>query len=120
MHLYKANLDGSITRKSKDLNVKSGEEIAGTVKKGDLLLVTSVENLTEAKFPLPYKKYNLLSGKYVISVVYDDTERYTKASFADVPEYLFMQIQKPKVYITLGVVLVGLAIYSIVQERKNS
>lgn len=120
MQLYKANLDGVITRKSKDLTIKSGEESAGFIKKGELLLVTSVENLGEAKVPLPYIKYNLINGNYAISVINDDIERYTKASFADVPEYLFIQIQKPKVYVTLGVVLVGLAIYSIIQERKNS
>lgn len=120
MELYKANLDGVITRKSDDLNVKIGTEVAGSIKKGELLLIKSVENLAEEKSPLPYKKYNLYNGNYGISVISEEPERYVKAGFSDVPEYLFIQIQKPKVYIALGVVLASLAIYSIVQERKNS
>lgn len=123
MKFYKANIDGVITRKSKDPTVKSGEEVAGLVKKGELILVKDIESLTDKNLYFPYKKYNLFNGNYAISVTIPniaDKEPYTKASFADVPEHLFIQIKKPKVYITLGLLLVGLATYSIIKERQNN
>jgi len=121
MQWYKANLNGVITRKTNDANVKSGEVVAHFIKKGELILVTNVEELTDKNLSFPYKKYTLWNGNYAIQVATpDDVIAYTKASFADVPEYLFIQIQKPKVYITLGIILAGLATYSIIQERKNS
>jgi hypothetical protein len=117
LELYKAKLDGVIARKSKDATVKSGEEVAGLVKKGELILVKKVESLTDKNLSFPYKKYTLWNNSYAVSVPVSDGDAYVKASFADVPEYLFIQIQKPKVYITLGVLLVGLATYSIIKER---
>lgn len=120
MELYKAKLDGVITRKSKDPTVKSGEEVSRFIKKGELILVENVESLTDKNLSFPYKKYNLWNGNYAISVTMDGTDAYSKASFADVPEHLFIQIKKPKVYIALGVVLTGLAIWSIIDERKNN
>jgi len=121
MQLYKANLNGVITRSTKDPTVKSGEIVAHFIKKGELILVTNVEELTDKNLSFPYKKYTLWNGNYAIQVATpDDVVAYTKASFADVPEHLFIQIQKPKVYITLGIILAGLATYSIIQERKNS
>ena len=120
MQWYKANLDGVIVRKSKDPNVKSGEEVSGFIKKGELILVKNVESLTDKNLSFPYKKYTLWNNKYSISIDNQDVEPYVKASFADVPEYLFIEIKKPRVYITLGVILLGLAIHSIIQERKNN
>jgi len=122
MQLYKAKSDGVITRKSKDPTVKSGEEVARIIKKGELILVTNVESLTDKNLSFPYNKYTLWNGNYAISVSppISEQEAYVKASFADVPEHLFVQIQKPKVYITLGLLLVGLATYSIIKERQNS
>jgi hypothetical protein len=122
MRLYKAKLDGVITRKSKDPTVKSGEEVARIIKKGELILVTNVESLTDKNLSFPYNKYTLWNGNYAISVSLpiSEQEGYVKASFADVPEHLFIQIQKPKVYITLGLLLLGLATYSIIKERQNN
>ena len=122
MQLYKAKLDGIITRKSKDPAVKSSDEVVRLIKKGELILVKSVESLTDKNLPFPYKKYNLWNGNFAISLLPPVTEQeaYVEASFADVPEHLFVQIQKPKVYITLGVLLVGLATYSIIKERQNN
>lgn len=122
MQFYKAKKDGVITRISKDPTVKSGEEVAGFIKKGELILVKKVEDLTDKNLSFPYKKYTLFNNKYAISILppASDGDSYVKASFVDVPEYLFIEIQKPKVYITLGVILVGLAIYSIIKERNNS
>jgi len=78
--------------------------------------------LTDKNLSFPYKKYTLWNNNYAISLSppLSEKEGYTDASFVDVPEYLFIQIQKPKVYITLGIILAGLATYSIIQERKNS
>jgi|688.fasta_scaffold1383843_1 hypothetical protein len=120
MQWYKANINGVISRKSKDPTVKSGEEVASFVKKGELLLVKNVEDLTNKNLSLPYKKYTLFNGNYAISIGNEEVVPYVRAGFADVPEYLFIQIQKPKVYITLGIILAGLATYSIIQERKNN
>lgn len=120
MQWYKANINGVISRKSKDPTVKSGEEVAGFVKKGELLLVKNVEDLTNENLSLPYKKYTLFNGNYAMSVGNEEIVPYVRAGFADVPEYLFIQIQKPKVYITLGIILAGLATYSIIKERKNN
>ncbi len=122
MKLYKAKLNGVITRKTKDPTVKSGEEVSRFIKKGELILVTNVESLTDKNLSFPYKKYNIWNGNYAISVLppVSEEEAYVEASFADVPEHLFVQIQKPKVYITLGILLVGLATYSIIKERQNS
>jgi len=121
MRLYKANLDGVITRKSKDPTVPSGEVVAHFIKKGELILVTNVENLTDKNLSFPYKKYTLWNGNYAIQVATPEGEiAYKEASFADVPEHLFIQIQKPKVYITLGLLFVGLATYSIIKERQNN
>jgi hypothetical protein len=120
MQWYKANINGVISRKSKDPTVKSEEEVVGFVKKGELLLVKNVEDLTNENLSLPYNKYTLFNGNYAISVGNEEVVPYVRAGFADVPEYLFIQIQKPKVYITLGIILAGLATYSIIQERKNS
>jgi hypothetical protein len=122
MQLYKAKLNGVITRKSKDPTVKSGEEVSRLIKKGELILVTNVESLTDKNLSFPYNKYTLWNGNYAISVspLISEEEPYVKASFADVPEHLFIQIQKPKVYITLGLLLLGLATYSIIKERQNN
>jgi len=120
MELYKLKLDGVITRKSKDPTVKSGEEVASILKKGELILVKKVESLTDKNLSFPYKKYTLWNGNYAVGITQEGLEPYVKASFADVPEHLFIQIQKPKVYITLGVLLVGLATYSIIKERQNN
>jgi len=120
MEFYKLKSDGVITRKSKDPTVKSGEEVASILKKGELILVKSVEDLTDKNLSFPYKKYTLWNGNYAVGVTQEGVEPYVKASFADVPEHLFIQIQKPKVYITLGVLLVGLATYSIIKERQNN
>ena len=122
MQLYKEKLDGVITRGSKDPDFKSGEKVSGIIKKGELILVTNVEKLTDEKFSFPYNKYTLWNGNYAISLSppISEQEGYVKASFADVPEHLFVQIQKPKVYITLGLLLVGLATYSIIKERQNN
>ena len=120
MQWYKANLNGVITRDTNDPNVKSGEVVAHFIKKGELILVKSVEELVDKNLSFPYTKYNLWNGSYAIAVGNEEVVPYVRASFADVPEYLFIQIQKPKVYITLGIILAGLATYSIIQERKNS
>lgn len=120
MQLFKANIDGVIVRKTNDPSVKSGEEVAGTVKKGELMLVNKVEELTDKNLFSPYKKYTLFNGNYAISINNLEIQPYVKASFADVPEHLFIQIQKPKVYITLGVLLVALATYFIIKEKKNN
>jgi hypothetical protein len=121
MGFYKANLDGVITRKSKDPSVVSGYEVAHFIKKGELILVKNVEDLNEKNLSFPYKKYTLWNGNIAIQVGNSDgITAFKKASFADVPEYLFIQIKKPKVYITLGVLLVGLATYSIIKERQNN
>jgi hypothetical protein len=122
MQLYKAKLNGVITRRTKDPTVKSGEEVVRIIKKGELILVTNVESLTDKNLSFPYNKYTLWNGNYAISIPppISEQEGYAKASFADVPEHLFIQIQKPKVYITLGVLLVGLATYSIIKERQNN
>jgi hypothetical protein len=120
MQFYKAKLDGAITRKSNDPNNKSGEEFGTFIKKGELILVKKVESLTDKNLSFPYKKYTLWNGNYAVGITQEGVEPYVKASLADVPEYLFIQIQKPKVYITLGVLLIGLATYSIIKERKNS
>jgi hypothetical protein len=120
MQLYKAKLDGVITRRSKDPTVKSGEEVSRLIKKGELILVTNVESLTDKNLSLPYNKYTLWNGNYAISLENQDTEPYVKAGFVDVPEHLFIQIKKPKVYVTLGLLLVGLATYSIIKERQNN
>jgi hypothetical protein len=120
MQWYKSNINGIIFHKSKDLFVKSEEGVAGFIKKGELLLVKNVEDLTNKNLSLPYKKYTLFNGNYAISIGNEEVVPYVRAGFADVPEYLFIQIQKPKVYITLGIILAGLATYSIIQERKNN
>jgi hypothetical protein len=123
VQLYKAKSDGVITRTGKIPTINSGEEVVGFIKKGELILVTNVESLTDKNLPFSYKKYTLWNGNYAISVAVSsisEQEPYVKASFADVPEHLFVQIQKPKVYITLGLILVGLATYSIIKERQNS
>lgn len=122
MQLYKAKLDGVIIRRGKDPTVKSGEKVAHFIKKGELILVTNVEGLTDKNLSFPYNKYTLWNGNYAISVSPPTSEKeaYAKASFADVPEHLFVQIKKPKVYITLGLLLVGLATYSIIKERQNN
>jgi hypothetical protein len=121
MELYKANLDGVISRKSKDPNVISGEEVAHFIKKGELILVKKVEDLNEKNLSFPYKKYTIWNGNYAIQVASPDgVTTFKKASLADVPEHLFIQIKKPKVYITLGLLLVGLATYSIIKERQNN
>lgn len=119
MEVYKANKDGVIFKKSKDPNNKSGEEADRLIKKGELIFVKNIESITDEKLSLPFKKYNLINQKYALTLENDDEENYIKASFADVPEHLFIQIQKPRVYITLGVVLIGLAVWSIINERKN-
>ena len=41
----------------------------------------------------PYKKYTLWNGNYAVGVTQGAEEPYVKASLADVPEYLFIQIQ---------------------------
>lgn len=120
MELYKAKLNGATFRKSKDPTDVSGQEIARIINKGELILVKKVESLTDSNLSFPYKKYTLWNGNYALSVTTDGIDAYSKASFADVPEHLFVQIKKPKVYITLGVVLVGLAVWSVIQERKNN
>jgi hypothetical protein len=119
MELYKANLDGIITRDDPD--VKSGQKVSSIIRKGELILVKKVDDLIEEKWGFPYKKYTLWNGSFAVQVPSPDGEiAYKKASFADVPEYLLIQIKKPKVYITIGLVLTGLAVWSIVQERKNN
>ena len=120
MQFYKANIDNVITRKSKDPNVKSGEEVAGMIKKGELILVTSTENLIDKNLSLPYVKYNLFNGNYAISIGNNDVEPYVKAGFSDLPEYLFIEIKKPKVYIVLGLMLIGLVTYSVIKERNKN
>lgn len=120
MELYKAKQNGAITRKSTDPNVKSGEELGSYLKKGELILVKNVENLTDKNLSFPYKKYTLWNGNYAIGVTQGGEEPYVKASFVDVPEHLFIQIQKPKFYITIGILLLGLATYSIIKERQNN
>ena len=121
MQLYKAKLDGVIIRRSKDPTVNSVQEVAHFIKKGELILVKTVEDLNEKNLSFPYKKYTLWNGNYAIQVPTPDGEiAYKEASFADVPEHLFVQIKKPKVYITLGLLLVGLATYSIIKERQNN
>lgn len=122
MKLYKAKLDGVITRRTKDPTIKSGEKASHFIKKGELILVTNVESLTDKNLSFPYNKYTLWNGKYAISLLPPITEEvaYVEASFSDVPQHLFIQIQKPKVYITLGLLLVGLATYSIIKERQNN
>jgi hypothetical protein len=119
MELYKAKSDGVITRKTNDPNIKSGEKVSKFIKKGELILVSNVESLIDKNLSFPYNKYTLWNGNYVISISSPLTrqESYVKASFADIPEHLFVQIQKPKVYITLGLLLVGLATYSIIKEQ---
>jgi hypothetical protein len=103
MELYKSKLKGAIFRKSKDPTVNS-EEVLRVVKKGELVLVEKVGSLTDKNLSFPYKKYTLWNGNYAISInpPLSEQEAYVKASFADFPEHLFVQIQKPKVYITLG------------------
>jgi hypothetical protein len=121
MQLYKAKLDGIITNNTKDPTIKSGKVVSRIVKKGELILVTNVESLTDKNLSFRYNKYNLWNGNYAISIPppLSEQEAYVKASFADVPEHLFIQIQKPKVYVTLGIVLLGLAIWSIIEEKNN-
>ena len=109
MQWYKANLNGAIFRDTNDPNVKSGQVVGNIVKKGELLLVKSVEELVDKNLSFPYTKYTLWNGSYALSVGNEEVVPYVRASFADVPEYLFIQIQKPKVYITLGIILSGLA-----------
>lgn len=122
MELYKANLDGVINRETKDPNVKSGVEVSRIIKKGELILVKKTESLIDKFLSFPYKKYSLWNGNFAISVLPPDTEQeaYVRADFSDVPEHLFVQIKKPKVYITLSILLLGLATYSIIKERKNN
>jgi hypothetical protein len=120
MELYKAKLDGAIFEDVDVSKYKSGNKFSRIIKKGELILVKKVEDLTEEKLSFPYKKYTLFNNKFAISLKQDGVEGYSKAGFADIPEHLFVQIKKPKVYITLGVILVGLAFLSIVNERKNN
>jgi len=120
MELYKAKLKGAIFRKSKDPTVVSGQEIVRVIDKGELILVKNIESLTDKNLSFPFKKYTLYNDNFVLSATTDGVDAYGKASFADVPEHLFVQIKKPKVYITLGVILTGLAIWSIIKERKNN
>jgi hypothetical protein len=122
MELYKAKLDGIITRKSKDPTVNKGDEVVRFIKKGELILVKSIETVTDKNLSSSYNKYTLWNGNYAISVAPPIAEQlaYSKASFADVPEHLFVQMKKPKVYITVGIILLGLATYSIIKERKNN
>lgn len=120
MELYKARQDGAISRKNINPNANTLEQLGNFVKKGELILVKNVESLTDKNLSFPYKKYTLWNGNYAVGIKQDGIDPYVKASFADVPEHLFIQIQKPKVYITLGVLLVGLATYSIIKERQNN
>lgn len=120
MGFYKAKQNGAINRKNIDPNANKLEQFGNLIKKGELILVKKVESLTDKNLSFPYKKYTLWNGNYAVGITQDGVEPYVKASFADVPEHLFIQIQKPKVYITLAVLLVGLATYSIIKERQNN
>ena len=123
MQVYKLLKDGAIFSKTNDPKYISGEKVSRILKKGELVLVKKKEDLIEKKLSFPYTKYTLLSNNWLLDVPVPgitEGEPYVKASFADVPEYLFLQIKKPKVYITLGIILTGLAIWSIVDERKNN
>ena len=120
MEFYKAKVDGAIIRKTNDANIKSGEEVASWIKKGELILVKSVEEEVDKNLFLPTKKYTIWNGNYAFSVDDEQGDRYVKASFSDIPEYLFIEIQKPTVYIVIGVILAGLATYSIIKERQNN
>ena len=122
MQVYKVLKDGVIFSKTNDPKYISGEKALGFTKKGEFVLVKKVENLIDKNLSFPYTKYTLLNNNWLVHVPVPgitEGETYMKASFADVPEYLFIQIKKPKVYITLGVILTGLAIWSIIDERKN-
>jgi hypothetical protein len=122
MQLYKAKLDGVITRKAKDPTINKKDEVVRFIKKGELILVTDVESVTDKNLSLSYNKYTLWNGNYAISVAPPIAEQlaYSKASFVDIPEHLFVQIKKPKVYITIGILLLGLATYSVIKEQKNN
>ena len=124
MELYKGKKDGGFFTKTSDPKNISGEKASRYVSKGELFLVKKVEEDTQSeKYHFPYKKYTLLNNNWLISVNIPNIkeyETYEKASLADVPEYLFLQIKKPKVYITIGVLLLGLAVYSIIKERQNN
>ena len=121
MEFYKAIKDNVIF--TNDSKSPSGEKASRNVFKGELLLVKKIEDLTDKKLSFPYKKYTLFNNNWVISIKVpniSEYDAYEKASFADVPEYLFLEMKKPKVYITLGVLLAGLAIYSIIKEQQNN
>ena len=57
MQWYKANLNGVITRDTNDPNVKSGAIVAHFIKKGELILVKSVEELVDKNLSFPYFIY---------------------------------------------------------------
>jgi hypothetical protein len=123
MEVYKLLKDSAIFSKTNDPKYISGEKADRILKKGEFVIVKKKEDLIDKNLSFPYKKYTLLTNNWLIHVDIPDItegESITKASFADVPEYLFMQVKKPKVYITLGVILTGLAIWSIIDERKNN
>jgi hypothetical protein len=119
LELYKAKSDGVITKKNTIPNAKSGEEVAGFVKKGELILVKKTENLIDEKLSVSYKKYTLYNNKYAVSIPINGVDNYSKASFADVPEYLLIQLKKPRVYIVLGVLLAGLVIRFVIDKKNN-
>jgi hypothetical protein len=123
MQVYKLLKDSAVFSKTNDPKYISGEKASRILKKGEFVIVKKKEDLIEKKLSFPYKKYTLLSNNWLIHVDVPgitEGEPIIKVSFADIPEYLFIQIKKPKVYITLGVILTGLAIWSIIDERKNN
>jgi hypothetical protein len=123
MEVYKLLKDSAIFSTTNDPKYISGEKASRILKKGEFVIVKKKEDLIDKNLSFPYTKYTLLNNNWLSHVAIEgitEGETIIKASFVDVPEYLFMQVKKPKVYITLGIILTGLAIWSIIDERKNN
>lgn len=121
MPFFKLTEQSVLFRKRED-GLSDSQYNATAVKKilpkGEIVFIQSVEKVTEGM--ITADKYVLSNGDYLLNVIMleqpDQKPLLTKADYSDLPEYTLEKVKDPKIYIGIGVVLVGLTLLALMGD----